>query len=71
MFTDPFHCAFRDRKLQPNYCPSLVTLTGLQTCLLPADPFFTCLISAYSRKTPHKSGKIFVKRAWNVARIQF
>ena len=40
MFTDPFHCAFRDRKLQPNYCLSLVTLTGLQTCLLPAEPFF-------------------------------
>ena len=37
MFTDPFHCAFRDRKLQPNYCLSLVTLTGLQTCLLPAE----------------------------------
>ena len=44
MFTDPFHCAFRDRKLQPNYCLSLVTLTGLQTCLLPAEPFvwFQC-----------------------------
>ena len=40
MSTDPFHCAFRDRKLQPNYRLSLVTLTGLQACLLPAEPFF-------------------------------
>lgn len=67
MFTDPFHCAFRDRKLQPNYCLSLVTLTGLQTCLLPAEPFF----HLFDFSVLEKSGKIFVKRAWNVARIQF